>query len=124
MTVDRKLVSVFLVLFIPTLSAISLSACPQQMPEMSNPHSHMAITGMTLPEPSFVPSQSSACCELSPAEIAPGLVQASVSNELFSILTRVDAAVQITDGKKRNGIYSELRSASPPARAVLCVFLI
>ena len=124
MTVDRKLVSVFLVLFIPILSAISLSACPQPMPEMSDPHSDMAITGMTLSQSSFVPSQSNACCELSPAEIAPGLAQASVSNGPFSILTRVDGAVQITDGKKRNGVYSELRSASPPARAVLCVFLI
>lgn len=124
MSVNRKLVSVLLVLVIPTVSAVALSACLRPMPEMGSPHSDMAMMGMASPEPGFAALPSNLCCEVSPAETAPGPARPSVSDETYSVLMPAAAAVQISQTTKTTASYHEVPPGSPPARALLCAFLI
>src|SRR5262249_14742293 len=93
MGVHRKLASVVLVLLIPIVSAVALSACPQ-MPDIVQ--QQMAMMDMAPVQLSFTASQMNPCCEVSPAEIVSVPARASVGSEANPIPMTVTAAVQVS----------------------------
>ena len=124
MLICRKLVSVLLLALIPTASALTLAACPQGMAEMATPHSHMAMMGVVSPQLRFASSQINSCCDVLPAQSATAPERALLSDEVATPLAASTLPVQISQNKNRVSRYHENRGASPPVRALLCVFLI
>lgn len=123
MSRSRKIVATFFVLLLPATSAAALSVCPQGMPDMGAPPSQMAMMDMTPTQLSFTASENNLCCQASPAEIVPVQVKLSAGGEVPVIAVTVKAAVRVLQSERPNASY-DIQSASPPAQARLCVFLI
>jgi hypothetical protein len=94
------------------------------MPEMGSPDSDMAMMGMVSQQLNFAASTNNLCCVLAPAETTPGPVRASMTNGAYSVLMPVASPLQISQTKKTNAPYREIRPESCPPRALFCVFLI
>jgi hypothetical protein len=124
MSVHRKLVSVLLAVLVPTLSAIALSACPQQMAAMGNSQSQMAMMDMISAQLSFTALSTNLCCQVSAAEIVSAPVRASAGNDARLIPLAAVAAGQISQAQRSNISYRNPQATSPSAQAFLCVFLI
>jgi hypothetical protein len=122
MCVYRKLASVVLVLLIPTVSAVALSACPQ-MPQIGDVQPQMTMIDMAPVQLNFTASQTNLCCEVSPAEIAEVSLRASVGSKANVIPMTVIPTIQVSRGM-RESEYPHAQAPSPPAQARLCVFLI
>src|SRR6266516_5192007 len=125
MFTSRKLVSAILLLLIPIVSAAALSICPREMPGINNSQLKTADMGMVAPQSSFAATGNNQCCEVAPAEIVPAPpARASASNETYSVLTAVTSIVGTLHTTTRRASGDQARIASPPAQALLCVFLI
>ncbi len=125
MSASSKLVSVFLLLLIPTVSTAALSTCPPEMSGMNSPQSQMADMGMALPQSTFAASGTDQCCEVSPAETVPAPpARASVSNESQLVLTPVTGVVKSSQTTTTRTSCDQARAVSSSSRALLCVFLI
>jgi hypothetical protein len=125
MSAFSKLVSVLLLLLIPTVSTAALSRCPREMPGMNNSQSQMADMGMVAPQFTFSPAGTNRCCEVSPAETVPATpARALVSHGNDSVLTMVTSIVPSWQTAGTRTECDQARIASPPAQALLCVFLI
>ena len=122
--ISRKIVSVLLAALIPTASALALAACPHGMAERANPQSEMAMMDMAPVQLCITATPTNLCCQMSPAEIAPGGVRASVGGENSDVLitaVRSSASLRAT---KANTVSDRLSRSSFPSQALLCVFLI
>src|SRR5581483_3041924 len=123
MLLHRKLVSVLLVLLMPSVS-FALSPCRQDLEEMGSPQSQVAMMDLAPVHLAVTPSQTNRCCQMSPAEIPARPVGASVSGEHHTVLSCAVADVEISFTESTRGLHVQSRSSSPPDQAVLCVFLI
>jgi hypothetical protein len=122
MLIHRKLISVILMFLVLAVSALALSPCPQ-MPEMGNVQPQMAMMVMAPVHLSFTTTQTTRCCEIPPAEIAPVTVPASLGADANVIAIALVAAILVSNRDRATG-YTEAQAASPPTQARLCVFLI
>ena len=119
MSIQRKIISVLLVLLIPTASAVVLIACPQEMPEMGLSQLPMAMDMVASWSSS---SQMRLCCELSPAEVVSIVLRVPVGGDSQPVVPKSTAAVQRVSPRRANNLG--VQAASPPVQARLCVFLI
>jgi hypothetical protein len=124
MSIYRKLVSLLLVSLISTASAFALSVCPQDMAEMGNPQSGMAMMDMATLQLSITTTQTNLCCQVSPAETTPGPVQPSVTGETYAVLIAGTTGSAILQSTKARIVSDHVAKASSPQQALLCVFLI
>jgi len=124
MSIYRKLVSVLLVALIPTASSLTLVACPQGMAEMAIPQSEMAVMEMASVQMSIAVTPSNLCCQVSPVEIAPGPVRASVGGDTSAVLISTATSVGTLRPAKASGVSDHFPRSSSPPQALLCVFLI
>ena len=121
----RKLVSTVLVLLIPTISGLALSACPHGIRNMGDPNEHMDMVGMVSPVLSFSVSPNNLCCEVAPAEMTPRPpARAGASDENIGVKTDVTSGMQVLEPDKTKTQQDDIPGGSSPPQALLCVFLI
>src|SRR6266567_1311218 len=119
MSASSKLVSVFLLLLIPTVSTAALSTCPPEMSGMNSPQSEMADMGTVSPQSTFAATRSDQCCEVSPAETVPAPpARASVGNGTYSVLMPVTAIVGTLRTTTTRTACDQARTASSPPQAL------
>src|SRR6266516_3129782 len=125
MFTSRKLVSAILLLLIPIVSAAALSICPREMPGMNNSQLQTADMGMVSRQSTLAAIATNRCCQVSPAETVPAPpARASGGNGTYSVLTPVTAIVRTLRTTTTRTASDQVRTASSPPQALLCVFLI
>ena len=92
---------------------------------MPDPHEHMNMPGMVSPELNFSATANNLCCEVAPAETAPGPpTRAAVGDGSSVVLSDLAAVIVISEPNQAKRQQDDVPRASSPPQALLCVFLI